>query len=59
MYQVIFQVYSQGKWLDYVREPSPHRDALNPTNRWARDNCDVLGRREGKPFRFILEYWKD
>jgi len=59
MYQVIFQVYSGDKWLDYCREPSPHKQHLNPTNQWAKDNCDVLGRNHAKPFRFILEYWKE
>lgn len=58
MYQVIFQVWITGQWLDYCREPSPHSEYLNPTNNWAKDQCTMLERREGKPFRFVLEFWK-
>lgn len=58
MFQVIFQIRIDGKWLDYCREPSPHKEHLNPTNNWAKDQCTSLEKREGKPFRFILEFWR-
>lgn len=60
MYQVIFQVYTSVErgWLDYCREPSPRLGpGLNPTNIWAKDWCTKLEKREGKPFRFVLEIW--
>jgi hypothetical protein len=54
--QVIFQVHLNGKWLDYCREESP-RPQGNLTSNWAIDQCDMLEKREGKPFRFIVEVW--
>lgn len=56
MWQVIFQVYVNGKWLDYCREQSPQKD-FNMTQKWAMDWCIQLEHREHSPFRPKFEYW--
>ena len=65
MLQVIFQVYGNGKWMDYCREQSPETisegvstaSAINVTNGWAKGHCERLGREQGKPFRYVIEVW--
>jgi len=55
-HQVIFQVYTKGKWLDYCREPSPSTHQ-SLSNRWGKEQCEILQARERAPFRFIVEHW--
>jgi hypothetical protein len=55
-HQVIFQVHRDGKWSDYCREQSPSTHQ-NVTNNWSKDQCTMLEKREGFPFRFIVEVW--
>lgn len=55
-WQVIFQVNAKGKWLDYCREPTLHKD-FNMVQRWALEQCDMLEKREPGLFRAKYEFW--
>lgn len=56
-HEVIFQIRTNLRWLDYCRETSPFTD-LNPTNNWAKDQCTRLEKETGQPCRFVVEQWR-
>lgn len=51
-YQAIYQILTDGSWLDYVRQGVPHPDDC-------MSDVRLLERRTGKRFRASVEDWSD